>query len=268
MSRRRWADIPRLIPSPLDQATSEKAAAGGGQPGPFSTAKLDADSGPPGRYSEAQLKEPRAMAFDGLAMGAVTEKDVFSEFPTPEAKASDAEFGGVPVEEGPAPTPVGGDAVFTQSPKAPGGPAVNLEKDFAEDEFWNRTDEQDDVRKGREWDPDEAVAAHHENVSREAEEPLAEEEQTEEILAETPEEPAAGEIAEEAIGEAIADEALGIEPEQGRLRWSMRRRMQMSIWGRRWNCRRWRMRSCFRRSWRKSWGLERRRKAIWGKRRD
>ncbi|MDP9175044.1 MAG: FHA domain-containing protein [Planctomycetota bacterium] len=70
--------------------------------------------------------------FDGLAMPGVRERDVFSDFDI--ASLNDAAFGGIPLNRT-------DDYVLPETPEIAAKLAEQPQDDFAEDEFWNRTDE-------------------------------------------------------------------------------------------------------------------------------
>jgi hypothetical protein len=74
--------------------------------------------------------------FEGLAMSPIREKDVFSDF---EATAmNDAAFGGARLSRA-------DDYVLPESPENVSRLSSGATEDFAEDEFWERTDEQEGV---------------------------------------------------------------------------------------------------------------------------
>jgi pSer/pThr/pTyr-binding forkhead associated (FHA) protein len=142
-------------------ASLPHSQAGGG---PFSSAAFDvAPDGVSIAEPASKAKTPDAptdagkgggrtpMAFDGLALGAAAEKDVFSSFPVKEiakAAAPDLAFGagaGPGAQEAEeASEPGYDDPVFSASPQPPPDASpMDDQKDFAEDEFWNQTHEQE-----------------------------------------------------------------------------------------------------------------------------
>jgi pSer/pThr/pTyr-binding forkhead associated (FHA) protein len=106
--------------------------------GPFSTeaqelgeADLPADHAMPGGASSG------SMPFDGLAMPAVREADVFSNFDSSALHVNDAAFGGARMGRP-------GDFHIPETPEVAGRRSDDPDYDFAEDDFWNRTDEEDE----------------------------------------------------------------------------------------------------------------------------
>ena len=79
-----------------------------------------------------------SMAFDGLAMVGVPDADVFSNAGVNPMAINDAAFGGSAMSQ-PDEIPI------PDSPERAKRAAENPERDFAEDEFWDRTDEQEDA---------------------------------------------------------------------------------------------------------------------------
>jgi hypothetical protein len=118
------------IPQPPPKARSKRAT-------PFATKSMGIspeEDEPPARPSKGagdNIIRGLSTAFDGLAM---PPRDVFSEF---EATASnDAAFGGVRLSRG-------DDYVLPESPEVAARLSNTPDHDFAEDDFWNRTDEEE-----------------------------------------------------------------------------------------------------------------------------
>jgi hypothetical protein len=84
-----------------------------------------------------------------LAVPPVRNTDVFSNFDA--APMNDAAFGGVPLNRS-------DDFIFPESPGAAERLADGAELDFADDDFWNRTDEEDDVGRTNTLDPPNPIA--------------------------------------------------------------------------------------------------------------
>jgi pSer/pThr/pTyr-binding forkhead associated (FHA) protein len=104
-------------------------------PPPYSTRTrgISADNLPlPGSGQEAGFTQS-ASAFDGLAPP-TRETDVFSNFDT--VPTNDAAFGGARLSPN-------DEHIVPDSPEMAARRASGAERDFAEDEFWNRTDEED-----------------------------------------------------------------------------------------------------------------------------
>jgi hypothetical protein len=93
--------------------------------------------------ADADLAHPPA-ASDGLAVPSVRHTDVFSNFDA--APMNDAAFGGLPLNRS-------DDFILPESPGAAERLADGAERDFADDEFWNRTDEEDDGERTNPVDP-------------------------------------------------------------------------------------------------------------------
>jgi pSer/pThr/pTyr-binding forkhead associated (FHA) protein len=116
------------IPQPPPKARRRRAT-------PFATKSMGIsqdDDGPPappagGASGMRGLSTP----FDGLAMPA---RDVFSNFET--TALNDAAFGGVRLSRG-------DDYVLPESPESAERLSKNPDEDFAESDFWNRTDEEE-----------------------------------------------------------------------------------------------------------------------------
>jgi pSer/pThr/pTyr-binding forkhead associated (FHA) protein len=118
------------IPPPPPKARSRRVSLFGTKQLGISPDDDDAENG------EATAERPKpppgfTTAFDGLGMAPV--RDVFSEFET--APTNDAAFGGAQAV----------DYIVPDSPQVAARRAAVPEPDFAEDEFWNRTDDQDGV---------------------------------------------------------------------------------------------------------------------------
>jgi pSer/pThr/pTyr-binding forkhead associated (FHA) protein len=94
------------------------------------------DEGFPQTGSPAVSKSPSA--FDGLAMGAGIDADVFSDVGVNPSSTSDAAFGGPPLNRA-------NDYAIPESDERANRAAQTPAPDFADDDFWNRTDEQDDA---------------------------------------------------------------------------------------------------------------------------
>jgi pSer/pThr/pTyr-binding forkhead associated (FHA) protein len=127
------------MPAPPPKAPAGRAT-------PFATKRMgiapddDDDEAPPSpkvRNAAAEQKPKPGgtaptTAFDGLGMAPL--RDVFSDRET--TPVNDAAFGGARLSRG-------DDYVLPESPEAAARKSDGSEPDFAEDEFWNRTDEEE-----------------------------------------------------------------------------------------------------------------------------
>jgi pSer/pThr/pTyr-binding forkhead associated (FHA) protein len=106
---------------------------------PFSTDlhELDFDKFPPSAHGPALPAGP-STAFDGMAISPAAGVDVFSNFEAAQIPINDAVFGG-------APTSRPDQVYLPESPELAERRAEDVEPDFANDDFWNRTDEEDGV---------------------------------------------------------------------------------------------------------------------------
>ena len=134
-SPRRGSDA---LPTPPPKARSVRAT-----PTPFGTKRLGAppddddeapeDPNSPSPQAAKDTQPPNLMAFDGLALPV---RDAFSDLET--APLNDAAFGGARLSHA-------DDYVLPETPQAAARLGDEPDPDFANDEFWNRTDEQDDL---------------------------------------------------------------------------------------------------------------------------
>jgi pSer/pThr/pTyr-binding forkhead associated (FHA) protein len=143
----------------------------GGRATPFATKRMgiapdddDDDESPPRPKARAAAPNSKpggtapATAFDGLGMAPL--RDVFSNHET--APVNDAAFGGARLSRG-------DDYVLPESPEAAARKSDGgAEPDFAEDEFWNRTDEQEGL-------PPMGIPKPESDESETPAEPIAEE---------------------------------------------------------------------------------------------
>jgi pSer/pThr/pTyr-binding forkhead associated (FHA) protein len=158
------------LPKPPPKAPSGRAT-------PFATKRMgidpdDDEEAPP--VPKARSAAPNAKAagsapttaFDGLGMAPL--RDVFSNRET--APVNDAAFGGARLSRG-------DDYVLPESPEAAARKSDGgAEPDFAEDEFWNRTDEQEGLPPMGVPKPDDTeIAAEGEVASPSSEEAPVEE---------------------------------------------------------------------------------------------
>jgi hypothetical protein len=95
------------------------------------------DQGFPEKHPPSSPPKP-SNAFDGLAMGAALDTDIFSGMAANPTPINDAAFGGAALSPP-------GEYAIPESPERAQRAAEKPEKDFADDDFWNRTDEQDDA---------------------------------------------------------------------------------------------------------------------------
>jgi len=106
---------------------------------PFSTDlhELDFDKLPPSAPGPA-LPAGKSTPFDGMAISPAAGVDVFSNFDAAPVPINDAVFGGTPMSRP-------GEVYVPESPELAQRRAESMDPDFANDDFWNRTDEEDAV---------------------------------------------------------------------------------------------------------------------------
>jgi pSer/pThr/pTyr-binding forkhead associated (FHA) protein len=140
-------DLQNVVPPPKYETPKQPAA---GKTPPFSQHPFGISSDPDstsgissvdklieglsGDKSSGDKSAPAGITspFDGLAMSTVRERDVFSDFDI--ATLSDAAFGGTPLNRS-------DDYVLPDSPEVAARLAEKHDGDFADDDFWNRTDD-------------------------------------------------------------------------------------------------------------------------------